>query len=114
MTARKIQPATLTAGQRLIAELAQPNDPYSLTFLIEQAADVADYLAKLRELITGDRSTWLSLKLGAKTVEVIVNDPLREARQQGDHFRKLLAAILSQRAAIPMPPDRNDDLAGLT
>ena len=48
-TRRRPAPATPpTAGQRLVQELAQPKDPYALTFLIEQAAHTADYLERLR------------------------------------------------------------------
>lgn len=99
-----------TPGKRLIAELSRDDDPYSLTFLIEQAAHIADYLQRLRELIDGDRDTWLSLSLGAKTVEVVVNKPLVEARAQAEQLRKLLAEIHRQRAAIDTGPDEDDVL----
>ena len=98
-----------TPGARLIAELSRDDDPYSLTFLIEQAAHIADYLQRLRELIDGDRDAWLSLNLGAKTVEVVVNKPLTEARAQAEQLRKLLGEIHKQRAAIP-DPDEDDVL----
>lgn len=102
-----------TAGQRLIAELAKDNDPYSITFLIEQVGQIADYLERLNALLNGSRDSWLDVRIGAKTVEVIVNSPLREARQMTEQLRRLLGTIHSQRAAIPMAPDQNDDLAGL-
>ena len=112
-TRRRPAPATPpTAGQRLVQELAQPKDPYALTFLIEQAAHTADYLERLRQLLDGDRDAWLKLKIGAKTVEVVVNNPLLEARQHTEQLRKLLGEIHRQRAAIPMPPE-NDILTGL-
>lgn len=98
-----------SAGARLIAELAKDDDPYTLTFLIEQAAHIADYLERLRQLIDGDRDAWLQLKLGAKTVEVIVNKPLIEARAQAEQLRKLLAEIHKQRASIPIE-DEDDVL----
>lgn len=103
-----------TAGQRLVTELAHPTDPYSLTFLIEQAGHIADYLDSLNTLLRGDRDAWLKVKIGAKTVEVIVNNPLVEARQLTEQLRKLLGEIHRQRASIPMAPERDDDLAGLT
>jgi hypothetical protein len=101
------------AGQRLVAELAEPNDPYSITFLIEQAGQIADYLERLNALLNGSRDSWLDVRIGAKTVEVIVNSPLREARQMTEQLRRLLGTIYAQRAAIPMGPSDNDDLAGL-
>jgi hypothetical protein len=98
-----------SAGARLIAELSKDDDPYSLTFLIEQAGHTADYLERLRQLIDGDRDSWVSLKLGAKTVEVIVNKPLIESRAQAEQLRKLLAEIHKQRASIPIE-DEDDVL----
>lgn len=99
-----------SAGARLRAELSKDDDPYSLTFLIEQAGHIADYLQRLRELIDGDRDAWLKLRLGAKTVEVVVNKPLVEARAQAEQLRKLLAEIHRQRAAIPTPGYEDDVL----
>ena len=114
MTPRKRAQPAKTAGQRLAEELVKPNDPYSLTFLIEQAAHTANYLERLRQLLDGDRDAWLKLKIGAKTVEVVVNNPLLEARQHTEQLRKLLGEIHRQRATIPMGDHpENDDLAGL-
>ena len=108
---RKAKPPT--AGQRLITELSKPDDPYSLTFLIEQAGQIATYLESLNALLNGSRADWLQVRIGAKTVEVIVNNPLREARQMTEQLRRLLGSIHSQRASIPMDDPENDDLAGL-
>ncbi|RFZ11195.1 hypothetical protein DSM43518_02035 [Mycobacterium marinum] len=99
-----------SAGARLVAELSKPDDPYSLTLLIEQAGHTADYLQRLHELIDGDRDAWLQLNLGAKTVEVIVNKPLAEARAQSEQLRKFLAEIHRQRAAITEDPGEDDVL----
>jgi hypothetical protein len=117
MTTRRKPKATIlpfpTGGQRLIAELSRPDDPYSLTFLIEQAGHIADYLGRLRRLLDGDQSSWVRVKISGETAEVVVNNLLIEARQQTDQLRKLLGEIHRQRASIPMAPDPNDDLAGL-
>lgn len=102
-----------SAGERLVAELSKPDDPYSLQFLIEQAGHTADYLERLSALLSGDRDSWLQVKIGAKTVEVIVNNPLVQHRQFSDHLRKLISEVARQRAAIPSDPDNDDDLAGL-
>ncbi|MEB3021301.1 hypothetical protein [[Mycobacterium] crassicus] len=101
--------AVPTAGQRLVAELAKDNDPYALRFLIEQAGHIADYLERLHALHAGDRDAWLKVKIGAKTVEVVVNDPLREVRAQAEQLRRMLAEIHRQRAAIPMGNDDSGD-----
>ncbi len=104
--AKKPEP---TAGERLVAELAKDNDPYALRFLIEQAGHIADYLERLQALLTGDRDAWVKVKIGAKTVEVVVNDPLREVRMQSEQLRRMLAEIHRQRAAIPMSGDDGGD-----
>lgn len=93
--------------------MSRAADPYSLTFLIEEAGQAADFLARLRPVLNGDRDTWLDVKIGAKTVEVVVTNPLVQYRQLAEHLRRLLGTIYSQRAAIPDGPDPNDDLAGL-
>lgn len=107
---RKRPPAKPLAGARLVAELSKPDDPYSLTLLIEQAGHTSDYLQRLHELIDGDRDAWLQLNLGAKTVEVVVNKPLAEARAQSEQLRKFLAEIHRQRAAIPEDLSEDDVL----
>lgn len=88
-----------TAGQLLIAELAKENDPYSLRFLIQEAAHIADYLERLHALHAGDRDAWLKVKIGVKTVEVVVNDALKEARMQAEQLRRMLAEIHRQQGA---------------
>lgn len=103
-----------TAGQRLIADLTKPDDPISLQFLIEEAGQTKDFLERLRPVLNGDRDAWLDVKIGAKTVEVVVTNPLVQYRQLSEQLRKLLVTIHSQRADVPPGPDPNDDLAGLT
>lgn len=90
----------------MIAALSKPDDPYEVTFLINQAALHADYIERLRWLLNGDIDSWLSLKLGAKTVEVVVNKPLAEVRQQSEQLRRLLADIARRQAQLE---DTDDD-----
>lgn len=102
MTPRKqTQPSGPTPGQRLVEELKHDDDPYSLQFQIEHAGHTADYLDRLSHLLNGDRGTWLEVKIGAKTVEVVVTDVLRQYRQTAEQLRKLITTIHSQRALIP-------------
>lgn len=98
-----------TAGQQLIDELSKPTYPYSLRFLIEQAAHTADYVERLRALHAGDPDAWLKVKIGAKTVEVVVNDPLKEARMQSEQLRRLLVEIHRQIDQLPAIPNGNGD-----
>ncbi|AMT72052.1 hypothetical protein [Mycobacteroides immunogenum] len=102
-----------TVGQRLIEELSQDDDPYPLQLIIEQAGYAADYLARLNALLDGDREAWLQLKIGAKTVEVVVNNVLVQQRQQAEQMRKLITEVYRQRAALPADPDDDDVLAGI-
>lgn len=115
MAARKPVDSPVSAGQRLISELSRPGDPYSLTLLIEQAAFTADHLATLRGLLAGDRDAWVRVRIGAKIVEVVVNNLVSEARQQTELLRRLLGEIHRQRGAAVTPPGgEDDDLAGVT
>jgi hypothetical protein len=106
--AKPAEPKKPTPGQRLVEELADDDDPYSLQFQIEHAGHTADYLDRLSTLLNGDRGTWLEVKIGAKTVEVVVTDVLRQYRQTAEQLRKLIAAIHSQRAMIPDDPGDDD------
>jgi hypothetical protein len=121
MTARKTAVARLksapvakpTAGERLTEELSKPDDPYSMTFLIEQVAHTADHLDVLNALLRGDREAWLQVKIGAKTVEVVVNNVVIQRRQQSIALSKLLSDIVRRRAEISDEGDDDDVLAGL-
>lgn len=109
MATRKATAATTLAGDRLIAELSQDDDPFAITLLIEEAAQTANFLERLRPLLNGDRDAWLEVKLPAKTVEVVVTNPLIQYRQLSEHLRKLMVTIHGQRAALPGDPNDDDD-----
>jgi hypothetical protein len=105
---------TKTAGQRLIDELSQPDDPYTLQMLIGRAAQTADWLDKLADLINGKRAAWMHVRVNRDQVlEVRIDGAMRESRQLTTELRHLLAEIHRQRASIPMGPDDDDDLAGI-
>lgn len=106
---RRRAPSKTTAGERLTAELTSDDDSFAVTLLIEEAAQVADFLERLRPVLNGDRRAWLELKLPAKTVEVLVTNPLIQYRQLSEHMRKLMVTIHAQRASIPGDPDDGDD-----
>lgn len=105
--------AKVSAGARLVKELSQPDDPYTLTFLIELAGDTADQYEHLSALMSSDRGTWTEVKMGAKTVEVVVTDVMRQRRATAEQLRKLLATISAQRLAVPPASDGSSVLAGL-
>ena len=52
----------------MVAELAKDDDPFAITLLIEEAAQVANFLERLRPVLNGERTAWLEVKLPAKTV----------------------------------------------
>ncbi|QFG09030.1 terminase small subunit [Mycobacterium phage ThulaThula] len=100
---------TKTAGERLMAELAQPGDSYALTLLIVEACRMADRLEKYDALLEGREDAWMRLKLGRDTVEVQVDKVLAEARQCATVFRHYLADIDRKRDGTPPGPDDDDD-----
>ncbi len=99
-----------SAGKRLVAEFSKAGDPYSFTFQVEQAAHVADHLEKLTALLRGDRDSWLEVKIGVKTVEVIVTDVLRQHRATVAQMEKSLAALRRQRAVLDAGGGAEDDV----
>lgn len=108
------QKSTPTAGNRLVADLAHDDDGYRITVMIVEAGRIADRLEKLDALLSGERESWLSLRLGRdKQLEVKVDNALGEARHQATTLRGLLAEIHRQRAGIPMGPDDEDIVDGL-
>lgn len=111
MPSRRRKPLSVVApppGERLVAELSRDDDPYSLRFLIEQAGHIADYLERSHQLLSGDRRSWLDVRIGAKTVEVNVSNVLVQHRQFTEQLRKLLSTIHAQRASLVDDADEPD------
>ncbi|ORV92792.1 hypothetical protein AWC11_07250 [Mycobacterium interjectum] len=106
-------PRAKSAGQLLIADLAQPDDRYALTVMIVEAARIADRLQKLDQLLCGQQTLWARLRENREgDIYVSVDNALSEARQQATVLRHLIAEVHRQRAQNPGPPPE-DDLAGL-
>lgn len=107
--------AACTPGTRLVGDLSRDDDSYAITVMIREAGRIADRLDKLAALLSGDRPTWLSLKLGRdKQLEVRVDAALGEARHQATTLRGLLYEIHRQRAGIHLGVDDDgDDLDGI-
>lgn len=99
-----------SAGQRLVAELSKSDDTYSVKVLIERAGQTADWLERLDAVINGERREWLRLKDGNGATEVMVDSPIREARQLQTELRHLLAEIFRQRVKLPGDGDDDDDV----
>lgn len=111
---RKITPPKPTAGERLVADLSHEGDPYRIEVMVVEASRIADRLERLDALLAGERSAWMSLKLGRdKQLEIKVDNALQEARAQATCLRGLLYEIHRQRAGIAIGPDDEDDLADL-
>jgi hypothetical protein len=111
---RRSRAKSPTAGERLVEDLSRPDDPYGVTVMVTEAARIADRLDKLAALLSGEKSSWLSLKLGRdKQIEVKVDSALQEARAQATTLRGLLYEIHRQRANIAIGSDEDDVLADL-
>lgn len=100
-----------TAGQRVYDEMSHERDTFSVRFLIEQLADLADINEKLRRLTSGEIADWVTLKLGPQVVSVAVDDPIRRRKEISTEMRQLLAEIHRQRADLPIDDDDDDDPA---
>ncbi|MFC7450539.1 hypothetical protein [Rhodococcus daqingensis] len=101
------------AGTRLHDDLADDGDSFAVGVLIVEACRIADRLAKLDRVLSGDDDLWLRLTKGRDSVlEVRVDSPLQEARQQAGVLRQLIAEIRRQKGLgeAEQGPDGLDDL----
>ena len=55
---------TKPAGERLVEELTQPDDPYTLTVLIVEVGRIATRLEKLDAILSGEQTLWARLRGG--------------------------------------------------
>ena len=94
--AKPVNPHNLgDRGLRLYAAIA---DGKTLTepeiVNLVEACRIADRLEQLNALITGDEDAWLRLKFprfDEDPIEVLINDPMKEARMHAAALRSLLA-----------------------
>lgn len=107
------------AGERLRADIAKEGDPPAIALLIKQAARCADRLEALDRVLRGDAAGWLRLESAAMvprdgkvparlTVELKIDDAVREERQQAKLFAALLSDIHRQRASLPAAPQNSN------
>lgn len=74
------------ATGRNLTEIEQQN--------LVEACRIADRLEKLDELVRGDEDVWFRIKLprtDENPVEVLINDPMKEARMHAAALRQLIA-----------------------
>lgn len=102
-------------GERIRADLTKKGDPPAIAMLITQAARCADRLEALDRVLRGDAANWLRLEAAALvdrdgkvparvTVELKIDDALREERQQSKLLSTLFSDIHRQRASLPPAP----------
>ena len=105
-------------GEAIRADLTKEGDPPAITMLIRQAARCATRLEALDRVLHGDAAGWLRLEAAAivpregkvparLTVELKIDDAVREERQQAKLLAALFADIHRQRAAMPPAPPTN-------
>lgn len=104
--------AVKTAGQKLREDLHSESDSYATALLVEQAAEIADWLARLSAIVDGKEDEWARLTQQSGATVIVVDNAIREARALSGELRQLLSAIDRRRAGAPTPP-REDDLANL-
>lgn len=70
---------------------------------LTEACRIADRLEQLNKLITGDADVWMYVKESRSEdgpVEVIINDPMKEARMHAAALRSLLAPFEVAKEAV--------------
>ncbi|WP_231496402.1 hypothetical protein [Rhodococcus sp. UNC363MFTsu5.1] len=101
------------AGTRLHEALTDDGDSFAIGVLVIEASRIADRLAELERVLSGDNELWMRLTAGRDGVlEVRVDSPLQEARQQASVLRQLIAEVRRQKglAGPEQGPDGLDDL----
>lgn len=83
--------------------------------LADEACRIKARLDKLDAIITGTDDAWLDVQEKAGDLEVTINRPLAEARQQALALRAVLAELRSTQGVKDAPPpaaaDPADELA---
>lgn len=97
------------SGTALYASLSRDGDPAELSRLITEAARIADRLDALDAAVSAEGLLRV-VDIEAGVVEIRVNGPLAEARQQANTLRLLLADIARLRG--PDTSAEDDDPTG--
>lgn len=83
---------SIVTGQKL-SEIDEQN--------LVEACRISDRLEKLHELVNGDEDAWFRLKLPRSedgVVELLINDPMKEARMHAASLRSLLAPFAGEQS----------------
>lgn len=89
-------PRLLATGRRLWDELDGEQSTGQRRVLVLEACRIADRLAQLDRILSGDARDWLDLvedKAADGVVEVVITKPLAEARQQATALARLTAEL---------------------
>lgn len=114
-------------GAKLWLDLSGDVLPPGQRVLLEEACRIADRLDKLDRMLAGDATDWIGLvekrRGDPEVLEVTIDRPLAEARQQQLALKQLLAEMRAMSAVQPpLPPagagaeevGGDDDLGGFT
>lgn len=96
-------------------DLAHDDDPYHVTLLITECSRMADRLAAIDLILSGNETVWCRL-IGTKggTVELKLDAAFNEARQLTATLLRTIGQIHRMRAGVIIPdPDGGGILDGL-
>lgn len=102
-------------GAELYGALFRPEDEYSTTALVVEAARIKDRLDRLHSLTSGDADSWCRVFRSDFDGELVLklDTAVSEQRQLTTVFRQLLAEIERRQGDDSGVGDGGDDLAGL-
>jgi len=96
-----------TTGRQLWAELAGEEAEGARRVLILEACRIADRLNRLDDLLAGDASAWMAFvaqRDNDEVVEIVIDKPLAEARQQAIALKQLVAELRQGAAGASQQP----------
>ena len=102
-------------GTELYGALSRPDDEFSTTSLVVEAARIKDRLDRLHALTSGGADSWCRVFRSDFEGELVLklDTAVSEQRQLTTVFRQLLAEIERRQGDDSGVGDGGDDLAGL-
>lgn len=98
----------LAAGERFRRDMSREGDSHGVSLLIELGMLHANRLEQIGELLAGDVSAWLQVKIGGGVAEVRVSNLVTEERQRSAALQRVVMDIHRMRDGGKKPAPAAD------